>query len=150
MIYSIIYVAYRRTLSGNVNSITSFIVNITKDESSCLYIIGGYALFYAFKELRIKRIPVINKIASYTFGILLIHDNNFLRYQFWHEIIRVQTWYHSKYFIIYFVLNAAGIFLVCATIDYIRKEFFERSKLYHVIISTVADYNKKIAGDASV
>lgn len=123
---------------------------ITGDELSIFYIIAGYALFYFFKNIRIPHSNLVNNVAAGTFGILLIHDHNFLRHLFWNDIIKTQTFYHSELFILYFAVVVCAIFIVCSAIDYIRRKLLEpliiNTSLYKQIsikMDSILCYNDK-------
>ncbi|MGN9019085.1 acyltransferase family protein [Lachnospiraceae bacterium HCP1S3_C3] len=122
MICQIFYLQVR----GNSRGIFNFISAITKDESSILYIIAGYALFLLFRKIKIKHSYIINSIATTTFGILLIHDHNYFRTVVWNNIFKCSTWYYSRYFILKILLCVCDIFIICGCIDYIRQVFIER------------------------
>lgn len=129
-VYVIDYVAYK----GELNSCSSVMYSITGDESSIFFIIGGYALFYLFKNIHIPHVSAINSIATTTFGVLLIHDHNFFRHLFWNEIVRTQTFYNSEHFILYLMIATVMIFIICSLIDYIRfiifSNVFYKTKMY--------------------
>lgn len=62
------------------NQYVSFLMGFCGDESSVIYIVGGYALFFFFYNIKMPTIKWINKVAHTTFGTLLFHDHNFFRY----------------------------------------------------------------------
>lgn len=110
---------------GASDEIIRFISGITRDESSILYIIGGYALFFLFKGIQIQKNKYINKIASVTFGILLIHDHNYFRTILWQDIFKCSQWYYSPYYILLVLGCVLLIFIVCGCIDYLRYYYIE-------------------------
>lgn len=71
----------------------------------------------------------INKIASTTFGIYLLHDSIIGRKLIWNEIIHPEitqfslVWYQYAFLSI---VTIAGIFIVCSLIDLLRQLFFEK------------------------
>lgn len=71
----------------------------------------------------------VNKIASTTFGVYLLHDSNIGRKLIWNEFIRPEVtqfpliWY--QYALISFA-TIVGIFIACGLIDLFRQHFFER------------------------
>lgn len=75
-----------------------FIMDTMRDESSIVNMIGGTALFFFFKNLKIKKNDVINYLAAGTFGILLMHDHNFFRTVLWENILHTQDWYYASWF----------------------------------------------------
>lgn len=72
---------------------------------------------------------VINKIASTTFGVYLLHDSNIGRELIWNEIVcpeRTQfnlVWY---YYMPLSIVTIVGIFIICALIDIVRQVVFEK------------------------
>ena len=111
----------------------------------CYRVIGGYALFYLFKNLNVPHSNLINSVAAGTFGILLIHDHNFLRHLFWNEIIRTQTYYYSKWFALWFIFTVVGIFIACSTIDYIRRNILENNIVNTKITARIIIIDERIA-----
>lgn len=71
----------------------------------------------------------VNKVASTTFGIYLLHDSNIGRKLIWNEFIRPEVtqfpvmWY--QYALMSFA-TIVGIFIVCSLIDLLRQHFFEK------------------------
>lgn len=71
----------------------------------------------------------VNKIASTTFGIYLLHDSIIGRKLIWNEIIHPEitqfslVWYQYAFLSI---VTIAGIFIVCSLIDLLRQLFFEK------------------------
>lgn len=110
---------------GASDEIISFVSDITYNESSLLYIIGGYALFLLFKNIKINKNKYINGIASVTFGVLLIHDHNFFRTILWQDIFKCTQWYYSPYYILLVLGCTLLIFVVCGCIDYLRYYYIE-------------------------
>lgn len=125
LIYSYVFLINFAAYTGNLNEITVFLCGITGDESSIFYIIGGYALFYLFKNIHIPNNKMINSIATYTFGVLLIHDHNFFRHLFWNEVVRTQIHFESNKFILWFAISITGIYIACSTIDFLRIKMLE-------------------------
>lgn len=111
---------------GNSRGLFEFISAITKDESSILYLLAGYALFFFFKNISIKHNTIINTIATTTFGILLIHDHNFFRGIVWNNIFKCSNWYYSNHFFLKILLCVCNIFIMCGCIDYLRQICFEK------------------------
>lgn len=114
------------SLFGKNNKIVDFIISVSGSESSLLIIIAGFTLFFIAKDIRVKKSGVINKVASYTFGILLIHDHNYFRNILWQYFCETPLWYSSKIFIIILIICVIVIFLICSLIDYLRQSFIEQ------------------------
>lgn len=110
---------------GVYHEIFQIISSITTDESSLLYILGGYALFMFFKQIHIPTNKYINAIATINFGVLLIHDHNYFRGILWYHIIKCPLWYYSPYFIFYAFASVFIIYVVCGCIDILRQYYLE-------------------------
>lgn len=102
-------------------------VEITANESSLSNIISGFALFLLVKDWKMPHIPMINTVASTTFGILLYHDHNFFRPVIWQRFIKASTWYYvpPMQFVFYIVLSVLGVFIVGMLVDFGR-QFLEK------------------------
>ncbi len=102
-------------------------VEITANESSLSNIVAGFALFLLVKDCKMPYIPVINAIASTTFGILLYHDHNFFRPVVWQRFVQASTWYYVPplQFVLRIVVSVLAIFGVGMIVDFIR-QFFEK------------------------
>ena len=99
---------------------------LVNNESSIFPMIGGYAFFLLFLTFNLPYSRVINTIAHTTFGILLIHDNNFLRSYFWNSIFKAPEWYFSPYFVGILLAITLTVFVVCGFIDFIRQNTVEK------------------------
>lgn len=72
---------------------------------------------------------IVNKMASTTFGVYLLHDSNIGRELIWNEIVcpeRTQfnsVWYQ---YLLMSVVTIVGIFTICAFVDILRQVFFEK------------------------
>lgn len=95
---------------------------VAQDESSILYILGGYVLFYIFNNFKIKNNKLINFMASASFGVLLFHDHNFFRYQLWQNILNAPQWYYKETFVLWVIICTLGIFIIGMLIDLVRRK----------------------------
>ena len=93
-------------------------------------VIISFALFFIFKNIKIKDSVIINSIASTTFGIYLIHDNEIIRNILWKDIFNINNYITSNYFVIYCIIAVSIVFIVCMFIDYIRKGTIEKLFIY--------------------
>lgn len=84
-------------------------------------------LFLVFKNMDIKDSNIINKIASTTLGIYLIHANKYVNELIWKHIFKVNIIINSKYLILYEILAVFSVFIVCMIIDFIRQYIFKKS-----------------------
>ncbi len=93
-----------------------------------LTLIASLACFFAFKHWRLKEGKMTRflcRIAPYTFGVYLIHENIAIRdlWTGWFGVERVQG---SLLFIPYMVLVVVCLFAVCMIIDWIRAVIFKK------------------------
>ena len=85
-------------------------------------------LFTTFEKLNIGQVKFINKIASTTFGVYLIHDSMIGRQVFWYSIFKVDSFqYNQMLFPLYAIITIVLVFSICSLIDYCRIRFVEPS-----------------------
>lgn len=106
--------------------ITTFLTAFASDESSLLYLLGGYSLFLAFRALPAFSSRAVDIVAGTTFGILLIHDHGFFRYVLWGGIVNAPSWWYSQHYLLRLVAVTVAVFAVCSLIDYARQRLLER------------------------
>ena len=112
------YILYNYSYSLlNVNTITKEIGKNIQDVgllySNPLVIIQSIAFFLYFGTFVINS-KFINKIATLTFGIYLIHDNNFIRDLLYLWLKVDGRYIYSYTFIIYILAISIAIFIICA------------------------------------
>ena len=84
-------------------------------------------LFLGFKSLDIKENKTINTLASATFGIYLIHDNNYVRPFLWKTVFKNAAIAANSNMILYSVLETAAVYIVCAVLELIRMQLIEKT-----------------------
>lgn len=87
--------------------------------NSTFILISAISTFILFTRLNFKS-KVINTIATTTFGIYLIHDNQYMRPYLWKVICRNQEYYTTSNFIPHSIVCILGIFVICSIIEGIR------------------------------
>lgn len=108
------------------NQWIAFLLSLCGDESSILFLFGGFAMFFLFKNIKMPNSSLINKIAHTTFGVLLIHDHNFFRGCVWNNIFHATEWWYSKYYYIYIGICVVIIFVFGMFVDLMRQYFIEK------------------------
>lgn len=103
-----------------------FLLSLCGDESSILFLLGGFAMFLLFKNIKMTNLPVVNKIAATTFGILLIHDHNFFRVYCWNNIFHTVDWWYSKYYLLRIIICVVIIFAFGIIVEFMRKNLIEK------------------------
>lgn len=103
-------------------------------------------LFMAFKKLEIRTNKFINKVALTTFGVYLIHDNPAMRGFIWNDLFKTYLYSDSRYLIIYSIVVAFVIYIVCSIIDFVRINLAEKviAKIINFIIIRSKKYEKSI------
>lgn len=95
-------------------------------QQSVLTFLSALSAFMVFKQLKIKYTKSINKIASATFGVYLIHENIFMRPFLWRGVFHNALLQDSIYLIPYSLLATVTVFAACVIIDLIRKAVIEK------------------------
>lgn len=106
-------------------------------QNTFILLIPAMFIFALFANINIKS-NLINKIAKYTIGVYLIHDNSKVR----EGIIKrlnMSSIYNNKYFLISTLSISAIIFIVCIVIDYlvsliIEKTVFKNKKINDIVL----------------
>ena len=89
-------------------------------------------LFLGFTRLRMKHSRVINFIASMTFGIYLIHEDQSFRYFLWRTLLDNASMADSNMLIPYSVAVIVCVFIACAAIELMRQVILEKPLLPHL------------------
>lgn len=89
--------------------------------NTVLMVLLSVGIFCVFLQLNVPYSPWINRVASTTFGIYLLHDNKILRNWFWKTFIRLAEQLDTPTLIPQIFAVSAGIFLVGMTIDFARQ-----------------------------
>lgn len=98
-------------------------------------------MFLGFLQINIKHNKIINTVASATFGVYLIHDNNYIRKFLWQALFKNATFSNSLYLIPYSIIVIIIVFLICTAIELFRVYV---EKHYIKIIDNISNYIEKI------
>ena len=82
-------------------------------------------LFMCFSTLKMNHHKWINTMASATFGVYLIHDNNIIRKLLWRDWFRNAQYQEDWRLIPYSILAVAIVYIVCSAIDLLRQYIVE-------------------------
>lgn len=118
------YCIYLNTSNISIYSRIKYLL-IAQTQISICWPVCAISLFKLFESIDIRSNELINKIASTTFGIYLIHDFGPFRYFIWDKIFRVDVLYTKQLFSFYAFLVVIIIFIVCSVIDMMRQLIFE-------------------------
>lgn len=108
-----------------INEFGSYFTNSSKSYSNPFIIIQSIAYFCFFGTLNIKNNKKINRIAALTFGVYLIHDNNFIRSILYDALLINKIAIKSYKIIIYIFIAAIIIFIICSIIEFLRQVLFK-------------------------
>lgn len=94
--------------------------------TSIFVILVAVGLFVLFKNLNIGTSNVVNNIAKCTFGVYLIHDNNYVRVWLWNDVFPNNSYAGSYKLILHLIISVVIVYIVCTVIDYIRIVLVEK------------------------
>lgn len=95
-------------------------------------------LFLGFLQVDIGCNRAVNRISSATFGVYLIHENNFVRPFLWGTLFHNASFADSPVLIPYSLAAALIVFLCCTLIELLRMAVFE--KRYMGLVKRVSRY----------
>ena len=112
--------------------------------SSPFILIESILYLLVFETFNIKN-KIINKFASLTFGIYLVHENKFL-FSYMYSLIKIDSngIIHKNIFY-KIILYSIIIFIVSAIIEYIRQllsKLITKTKIYKKIVNKIENYIK--------
>lgn len=97
------------------------------DSNKVLAVATAVCAFLFFKNLHLNYHSVINKVASSTFGVLLIHANSdTMRQWLWGDVLNNVGAFHSNHLIIHAFSAVIAIYAICSVIDFGRIMLFEK------------------------
>lgn len=129
----------------NASNISTFsgikVLAINQIQISICWPICAILLFKIFEAINVNSYKLVNKIASTTFGIYLIHDFGPFRNLIWYKILNVDLLYANRLFPFYAFLVVIAVFIVCSIIDLIRQALFE-PKMLRITASLIDRFKK--------
>lgn len=84
------------------------------------------SMFTLALNLKAKYNNFVNAVGGCTFGVYLIHDNNYMREYLWGNIFDNSKYAESNYLIVHFILSVIIVYVACTVIEYIRKYVLEK------------------------
>lgn len=92
--------------------------------TSIICFISSIFIFLCFKNMKnIGNIKIINLISATTFGIYLIHDNNYIRQFLWQKLLNCPYYFQTQYFWIFAIISILVVFVTCSIVDLCRHYF---------------------------
>ncbi|MBQ3497900.1 MAG: acyltransferase [Clostridia bacterium] len=116
--------------------------------NSVFVIAAALSLLVIFTKLNIKS-KAVNTIASCTFGVYLIHDNQLLRTILWQDVLHTTDYADSPFMIVHMLVCSLIVFALCAVVEFLRKTLIEKPvlRLYDIAepkVKSSALYNNFI------
>ena len=87
-------------------------------------LLSALCLFLGFRKLDIRCSKTINLIASATFGVYLLHENDFNRRVLWQGVFQTASFQNSPYLIPYSISVVIFVYIVCTLIELLRSKLF--------------------------
>lgn len=87
------------------------------------------ALFLFFKDMKLPQISWVNKIATATFGVLLIHGNsNTMREWLWGDVLKNVSYIIQPlpHMVLHAIASVVAVYVVCVIIDLLRIKYIEQ------------------------
>lgn len=94
--------------------------------NSIFIILVAVGLFMLFKNFNIGEVKFINNISKCTFGVYLIHDNNYVRKWLWNDVFPNGSYVNSYKLVLHLIVSVVIVYVVCTAIEYIRITIFEK------------------------
>ena len=116
------------------------------DSSKLLAFSSGFSCFLFFKNLSMPHSHLINRVASTTFGVLLIHaSSDAMRRFLWNELLDVPGAYAASLplLVLHASLSAVSVFVVCSIIDFARQAVIEKPLMGWVVTHREANEERK-------
>lgn len=114
--------------------------------SSIFSILLAASLLAIFIDMPVKTNKLTNAIGGSTFGVYLIHDNYLIRDFLWKNIFNNSHYANSKLLIIHFITSVLIVFVVCAIIEFSRKQLTNNylTKLTNALVAKFYDKFPKL------
>lgn len=97
------------------------------DSNKVLAIVTAISLFLLFKNINIGSNRLINKFSASTFGVLMIHaSSDTMRRWLWQDVCKNTFAFATNSFIFHAVFCTLAVYIVCVSIDMVRKFFTDR------------------------
>jgi len=131
-VFSMDYIRVLLELRNKANLYEHFISG-----DSLLQLISAICLFIIFLRIKPFYNFKINKIASTTFAIYLIHDNLLISDWIWNTLVKGYRFESTALVLVYGILVAALIFIVCSVIDIVMQYIFNglQAKIVESIVN---------------
>lgn len=97
------------------------------DSNTFLAFATGVCTFMFFKNLNVPYNGFVNGVAATCFGVFQIHANSAtMRNWLWQDVLDNVGAYAGNWLPVHAVLSVAGVFVICAGIDWVRLRWLEK------------------------
>lgn len=120
---------YLSGLLGHYYDRPSICYYFVSDSCKLLAFMVGVSVFLFFNNLRLGYVPIINTLASASYGVLLIHAHSgAMRKWLWGEVFGVPEMLAAPFplLVVQAILAPVLVYSICAIIDLTRIRFLER------------------------
>ena len=124
--------------TNSVHKLGEIIVSL----NSPFIIVISVLIFILFKNINIKYNKSINLISSATFGVYLIHDNNYMRDYLWNTLFKYEVIMDKWYFMLYVIGFCLLVYIICTLIELIRIYLLENN--YMKLVNKYKDCGVKL------
>lgn len=100
-------------------------------------LLTSLSVFMTFASLKINYSKWINIIASATFGVYLIHDNEIARQLLWIDLFKNSQYQNSVFLIPYSVIVVISVYICCTLIDLLR--IYTVEKAFMSIVNRISE-----------
>ncbi len=112
-------------LTGRWESFSSYITCLYGQEKIPVLLMA-VCLFMIFATLKMKYHKWINVLACASFGVYLIHDNNFIRSFLWSTLFKNSQYQYSLILIPYSIVVCTAVYIACTLIELLRQQIVEK------------------------
>ncbi len=105
-------------VTGKIGGVLEFFFpnNIAHAYCSFWVIISALSVFLLFKKFRMKSNRIINRLASLTMGISIVHANYSCQDLIYHKLLHAERYANSKWFVLIYLFQVSLQFLVSGII----------------------------------
>lgn len=112
-------------ISAKVSFVSGFILFFYEPQS-ILTFLSALSLFMVFEKMDMGHVKGINMVASATFGVYLIHENETIRSLLWFGLFKNAQYQDSVLLIPYSILVTVIVYAACTLIDLLRQRSVEK------------------------
>lgn len=132
---------------GNLNQLMELSTYFINRYHTIPAFVCSFFFFIGFSKLKIHN-NIINLLSTGCFSVYIIHQSPGFADFMWYKLFKVEKWYHSKYYLLYYLSTVCIIFSVGSIIDFIRRnsldKFIVSSKIYENIEYKIMSFYKEI------